>query len=294
MKQTLYLHIGFGKTGTSAIQGMLSSQADRLRSESALYPTTGIKGCGHHLLGKLGCSTLDHDTESLYKRLLSEISTSKCRTIILSSENFCFCHPGFIESLAQVFGNLDVKVIFYVRDQKPLIESVFLQWVKVGDDYRGGIDTFYQAMRGAFDFLQRIQPWVDVFGQQAIIARLYDSKIIGDDVCTDFIRLLDLDLGPDDYKANKVNPTLLAEFYPAIALIDKFGVTSNDRHLLVKELMQLSETFRPCAGASLLSESLKREIEVYFAQSNRAFAQRFLTSAEARLFAKSQSDLVQQ
>ncbi|MDM8546314.1 hypothetical protein QUF61_07450 [Candidatus Venteria ishoeyi] len=283
MKQKIFLHIGFGKTGTSAIQGMLVNNFFQLKNDGILYPKIGMLGAGHHLLAKLESTSFNEEIESLYKMLIEEIEKSYCENTILSSEYFCFCQPSYIQAMADTLRNFDVKIVFYIREQTKLIESAFLQWVKAGHNYQGNIKNFYQLHRNSFDFQARIQPWVEYFSESAIIARLFDKKIVGKDVCSDFNQLLSLKPNIGNYESPQVNPSLLAEFFNIVALLDKLNLDKDDRESLMQELLQLSQTFKPCASLSLIDQQLEKDIKMHFKASNQAFSQHFLSHNETQL-----------
>ena len=49
----VYLHIGFGKTGTTSIQDYLFFNRE-IRKSDFIYPEIGLRGSGHHNLATLG------------------------------------------------------------------------------------------------------------------------------------------------------------------------------------------------------------------------------------------------
>lgn len=280
MKKTIYLHIGFGKTGTTAIQYFFDKRRGQLLEQDFLYPQTGIQIGGHHLLAPLGVERISGHVKTLYLNLLQEIEKSTANKIFISSENFIFSTPSFIEDLKQELSPFDVKIIFYVRRQELLIESIFLQWQKVGDDYLGGIEKFFRTHKGSFDFYRKITPWAACFGEDSIIARLYERNLIGDDICCDIVNLLNLHPLSAE-KGGRENASLRPEFATLIGLIDAAGVQKEDRIKIVGELLSLSEKFGSMKKETLLSYELKQEIAAYYRESNQKFSEKYFSPERA-------------
>jgi hypothetical protein len=124
MKRKIFLHIGFGKTGTTSIQKTLLENRYALLNKGVLYPSTGIVDGAHRGLFPLNHNELD---VGIFSELISEIEKSESEKVVLSSENMSFLNESYVEKISGCFENFDVRVIFYVRNQVSLIESSFLQ-----------------------------------------------------------------------------------------------------------------------------------------------------------------------
>lgn len=186
----LFIHIGIGKTGTTAIQDFFFSHRVVLGKAGLTYPEAGLRGTGHHALAELGATQLSQTIESNFFLIAEQLQNNQECSILISSENFCFMNPSYIHQMAEIFKEQHVKILFYVRTQVRLVESTYLQFQKFGHDYKGNIGSFFLQNRTAWDFNIRIAPWVNSFGEQAIMPRLFDKRIIGKDVRADFLSLL--------------------------------------------------------------------------------------------------------
>ncbi len=130
-KKKVYIHIGHGKTGTSAIQKFLSNES--LRDDSKfLYPKTTFIGDGHHFLFKSSKENL--------KDLFREIKETSKKNIIISSECGLPNIRHFVENAGyridffrDVAKEFDTEVIYYVRNHFQMLESSFFQHIKVND-----------------------------------------------------------------------------------------------------------------------------------------------------------------
>lgn len=280
---TIYIHIGIGKTGTTAIQDAFFQGEHWLAEKKWIYPKIGLIGNGHHALAPLETRNFSSDTKAAYENI-RELQRSKPDwSILLSSESYSYIETDFVSSMAEVLHGVEVKIIFYVRQQAALIESVFLQWQKAGHDYGGCVKNFYEKHKDQFDFMRLIKPWADHFGAQSILARVYDRRVIGDDVLKDFLLLLGLICESDKIATCRANPSLLAEFSEIVAMYDSLSPNKEQREAFVKTLMDLSSRFRSLAHGSIVDESLRQEIEDYYSSTNRVFAETYLANDQARI-----------
>lgn len=285
MEAEVFIHIGIGKTGTTSIQEMLSRNRDRLLSEGILYPKAGTAvacGAGHHnfftLEGPL------HEAE--FVALAAELKELNPKKVLISSENLCYASPPVIRRMADVFGGR-AKIVIYVRRQTDLIESTFLQWQKTGREYQGDIRSFFflrrdtpegeemQVQKG-LDFMLRISPWADVFGADNIIARAYHSKVIGSDVCEDFMRLVGVRPSAWENIGEYLNTSILPEFSALISLIDGLSPPPAVRSSLISEILNASVKLKRCSTTKLIDPALRQEIVAYYAGSNLMFAKAYL------------------
>jgi len=282
IKKKIYIHIGFGKTGTSAIQSLFSNRRVALLEQGFLYPETGLQGDVHHALAPLGADTISKSTRTLYDQLLKEMADSKADKVIISTEHFTFVKPTYVEDIKSMLAGFEIKIVFYVRTQESLIQSAFLQWQKVGDDYQGGVELFFRKHKAGFDFMKRIAPWANCFGEESIIARLYERTLIGDDVCRDIALVLGIE-GLEFGVRKKENISLRPEFSALVNLMDNTGVSREDRTKIINELLRLSEYFDATKKGSLISSDLRKEISNFYRKSNLEFAAKYLEPEHAEL-----------
>lgn len=139
MRRSLYLHIGYPKTGTSAIQAAFYENRARLREQSLLYPRTAVPlpERGHHNLAHSLTSVasipghLYRPGLGAFEELREEIEAERCDRILVSSEAFNNVTRDaprvFREVVAQHFGDLDVHIVVFLRRADEYLESMFLQ-----------------------------------------------------------------------------------------------------------------------------------------------------------------------
>lgn len=280
----VYLHIGFGKTGTTSIQDYLFFNRE-IRKSDYFYPEIGLRGSGHHNLATLGKDEFSDVEKGLYsdlKKYLDNIN-EKIPTII-SSEFFCFSKTGYVKNIYQYLHDFDVRIVFYFRKQVPLIQSAYLQWQRMGWNYQESIEKFFRINSQSFDFLKIISPWVECFGKKRILTRLYDKSLFGEDVCADFLKLLGVDL--TNYQPLKLpsNESILPDFSSLITLIDKSGIACEVREEIAKKFVELSKRFRSVSKCSLIDATLSDKIQRYYSSSNDQFAKTFLSKDQSEKF----------
>ena len=282
MKKKIFIHIGFGKTGTSSIQTYLFLNR-RNKNADYLYPEIGLKGNGHHDLAVLKAERFSGEQKQLYSELVTHLTNDNTGAkIILSSEYFCFTKPGYIYDVYQYLQSFDVRIIFYVRNQVDLIQSAYLQSQKVGWDYQGSIENYFEKTKKGFDFMDRVRPWAEYFGIKNIIARLYDKRVIGIDICKDFLKLTGTKLVHSSPLDVRTNESLLPEFSEIISLIDKGEVSSEEREKHINYFLELSSQFRGLSWASLIQHDLKEKIRESYVASNTEFAKHFLSDEQGK------------
>jgi hypothetical protein len=134
----LILHVGFHKSGTSALQESFAAQRGELQQAGVLYPSIGRKA--HHRIAwaltqkawgwkKRGGKVTSFKHFTKMARL---INRSKSLKIVLSSEFFSELTPEKIQVIASTIKNREVKVLFTLRPLAKLLGSSYQQYLKYG------------------------------------------------------------------------------------------------------------------------------------------------------------------
>jgi hypothetical protein len=136
MKPKIVLHIGAHKTGSTALQSALQANSDLLdENDIAAIPRP------------LAAEMFVHEVLLEARDVITDISAE---TIIVTHEVMLGWPFGPIgqlmptqphlypetkvrlDALAQVFDGMDVRVIYYIRDQASFLESFYIQCVQAG------------------------------------------------------------------------------------------------------------------------------------------------------------------
>ncbi len=272
MERIIFLHIGFGKTGTTSIQHHLNTQRHVLSKYGILYPLAGQQNSGHHLLAKLGSNEIQDAVLEEYNKLLLEISSSDCQKIVLSSENYCFMSGQYVAHLREIFSEFEVKVIFYARPQVELIESTYLEWVKTGKKYTRTVDEFFRLHSHGFNFIERLEPWRNSFGAKNIMLRHYSSRIKNCDSRTDILEAIqapeNLVLEISTEGARNLNLSISPDVTELVYKIDQLQPEKKQRVEIINEILALTAKLDVSKRGSLMSEALAKEITEFYKSSN--------------------------
>ena len=193
----LYLHIGRGKTGTTAIQVFLSRNRAALQSRGVDYvhARDADRGGGHQRFAKSLVTDppdfmkLPRKPEAARAAIAAEVAGSQAPSVLLSSENLTLVDPTLLATFAEECGIEDVRVIFFGRSQDEVAESQYNQLVKLWRVQMPFAEYLATEM-GEVDYSALLEPWADTFGPERIIARVYDAG--SESVIDDFLSCLPL------------------------------------------------------------------------------------------------------
>ena len=132
MKKTkLFLHIGHGKTGTSAIQSALAIASEDLAKRGINYPIQqSLRDRASRL--EITSGNWEPTSEVSLTNQLLEIATSnyKDSKIILSSESLFWLVPELIQNKSTWETHIDLHIILAVREIEEMLSSEYQQRVK--------------------------------------------------------------------------------------------------------------------------------------------------------------------
>lgn len=212
MNKTLYLHIGHYKTGTTALQVFMEDNPKFLARNGLAYAKTRQHLSKHSILAfslykSAGVKSLMHgynhpDTpEQIWAELFDEVRRSSARAVIASSEELIRLgnFPKAVQLLKQIAakaGDIDIRVIAYLRPVDSHLRSWYNQLVKMGIKTPGFDDAVSRFIEPVhYDYGLALKPWVDIFGAEAVTLRPYRPSSRGDDsLYQDFLSLFGLTL----------------------------------------------------------------------------------------------------
>ena len=262
------VHIGMGKTGTTAIQKTLAASRAHLARHGVLYPKAAapLSPSNHQILvwDVLASMQLPRDLVSAFatgaeieaahrrfiERTRAQIRKTSPRCLALSAESlFRPAEPERIERLGAAFGPLDdgIEIAAYVRRPSDRFASSLQQALKYSHRIR-------RPMAAATR--KTLEAYAAAFGTDRVRVRLFAREaLVGGDVVTDFVASFLAGFGIDpaalDVPAQK-NETLSAE---SVAISRAFRLRfyadrddriTRDSRDLVAELLRIdAETGAP-------------------------------------------------
>ena len=285
----IFLHIGFPKTGTSAIQRFLSINKKTLESNSVLYPCSGLtEYAGHVGIAKAARMKALKPFEILRR----EIDSSPCQKVVISSEYFFMLEPKKIEFLCDQLSRYKVTIIVYLRRQDARIESGYLQVLRDIDfRFTGNINDYIEFLKAhprRTDYFKFLEPWAEMFGLEATRVRVYEENRGGQRLVKSFLEAIECQNSPNllysGRKENVAYKPILNSFLkrlnilPLPKVVYKVILLCFDfltRHLLGEGTVE---------EHNLLSDDKRNEILKQYADSNIKVAKHFLQRPNGQMF----------
>jgi len=286
----LYIHVGLHKTGTTGIQALLTANTKQLAQRGVLYPDTGriantleytaVPAYAHH---NIPLVTMGGD-DSLLHKLIKEIKDSDSHTAVISSEVFMQKFKSDLSNISRLAilrDHFEVKIVFYLRRQDSLYESVTNQQVKDGH-VAPPLNTV--KLRPFYDYLMWLDIWEKEFGEGNIIPRVYEKeRLEGGSLYADFAcRVLGFkDIDNFILPAGGLNSRLSGDtlkFKQALNLLDLPRQLKQSSIGLLLQLSQHqnSSNVKAFQNHSLLNDGERRSIVERYREMNRDISRKYL------------------
>ncbi|WP_299941495.1 hypothetical protein [uncultured Microbulbifer sp.] len=214
--RTLYLHIGFHKTGSSSLQLALKCYAQQLKAIGFEFLSLGKKG------NSSGAVEVFKHGERVYfqlnQRLDMLLASSTGERAIVSAEHLCFLHlRRDIEQVHTVCSNYfdDIRVVIYLRRQDLQAVSFKKQSArgcalnmssssKLLGHSEGAFPRIDENIKIYYDYFAKLQLWERVFGKASLMIREFSSEALrGGDIVSDFSTFLRGDLAIPPCRVNE-------------------------------------------------------------------------------------------
>ncbi|MBB3142626.1 hypothetical protein [Halomonas organivorans] len=215
MSFTLYVHVGSGKAGSSAIQKTLAKHSKELESQGVKYlglmlerfenpSASWQKPYGWPIYRKNPSKNLAELIDCLRVNISSMISNG-WRAAIWSNESL-FGQFDLLEEVRKLGVELsfDVKVVCYFRNHVSWALSAYKQWGIKHKTYSGRIQSFNEWHRSrGINFSSVAKRWRSLFGESFIVKN-YDSE---NDLALGFLELCGVDVSSVGYSRSLENKT---------------------------------------------------------------------------------------
>jgi len=292
--RTVILHVGYHKTGTTAIQALLTANSMLLREHGVLFPEAcavpntpeycSSLAMAHH---RLPLAILEEDQAAL-DALACELATSSCDAAVISSEVFMERFKNeerCLKSLADLLSEYHVRIIVYLRPQFALYESVFNQQVK---DSMVPPPLNPSRLTPYYNYLHWLRLWARYFGHENITVRPYElAQLRHNSLLRDFMYYAAPSIPFESLEEPPpgTNPRMHRDALMFKQVIGSLDVPSRiksctDGALLAYSAQRRSEG----AEGSLLSASERYDIWRRYVGENAEIAREFLGRSDGRLF----------
>ena len=169
MKKTkLFLHIGHGKTGTSAIQSALAIASEDLAKRGINYPIQqALRDRASRL--EITSGNWEPTSEVSLTNQLLEIAKSNYKNskIILSSESLFWLVPELIQNKSTWETHIDLHIILAVREIEEMLSSEYQQRVKRHGDAMP-LEQFLRARHFVSSHHAKAAEVIELIGQSSI------------------------------------------------------------------------------------------------------------------------------
>ena len=184
MKQKIVIHIGHGKTGSSAIQAALARNADLLRAHGTLYPDHESFTAAR--LGQVSSGNVEPD-HWLDQVMAAVRANPGFARYLFSNETIFYRMDALLQAHDALAADFDVEIILFVREPLEKLGSSYQQSVK-RRGFAGTIREFAEHDTDtilAAALLERLE-------QGRIPFRLFNYSVTGRSTVQCFFEHLDL------------------------------------------------------------------------------------------------------
>lgn len=292
--KTIYIHIGAPKTGTSAIQHFLKDNRNKLLEKGFLYCNTGMtENSGQ---AKLAWNLKDINfgnkvKKDIWDNLDREIMDHN-GDIILSSEYFWILSGKEIYKLKEIFNDLQVKVVVYLRRQDEWVIANVLQQIKIFEKEWPSIEEHIYANLNNAYYYPIINNWSKIFNQSNLIVRPYEKQqFYKGNIFADFLfHCFNMEL-TEEFKLPKknINPRLSRDAVEYKRFVNNLPINNKFKNGILKPLLSYSQdidpkTHEPFQDHMLLSPNERIQIINRFEEDNKKVALEFLKQSIDNLF----------
>ena len=321
MNNILLVHIGMPKTGTTALQNFLLINNDKLERYGWCYPVLsgGLMGeSGRLELSDIeksgnGCwiyrSCVLNDIKSEWdKGMEFVLKYLENKNVIISAEDiYDYGMEKFITAVKEKYKN--VKVIVNLRRQDRAIESRYSQWIKTQDEcstFKEFVDSNV-VPENWLNYLLKLDLLSQMLGRENLIVRIYEKQqLIKHDIVADFLSVLGIPLGQDDWKrGGRENLSLKGNYLEISRLINsaqkidgilesKDGTWSWSDWEVKNSFQDICEklscSFGGDGGGAFFSQDGREKFLEKFALDNERIAREYLHREDGILFYDEQMD----
>jgi len=270
--KTLYLHIGYPKTGSTAIQdAMLKHELFLGEQGVSCFNPLELKELVQYCSGKGGLGA-----EDVVRNLCHRINGCKNDRVVVSYEGLVG-KPELIEEFANYLGNLEI--IIYVRRQDKYIESAYKQGMKAGK--RLELEKITENASNRFDWYKRLKLISECSGNNKLHVKCYEQVCCKGDIFRDFLKTIGLVYLPGNVRTDVSNPGYDNGALELARVCNKSF--SDEQKLLLSYSLQFRHKPMPESdkSKSLLSYEQRREILSLFFDSNKKMFNEFNIGTEA-------------
>lgn len=284
----IFLHIGTDKTGSTAVQGFLKRNEQRMRRAGVRFVETG-RELNHH--GPLTDAVLRGDTAML-RKLRDEIEGAGAWSNVISFEGLYHLKQPRIEHLFAALAGWEIVVVLYIRRRSDIRASGLAQNMK-----RDGPVCADGALYGAkvqmdgpaYDYRAIIERWQRALdghdGKGILRVRAYERDAFpGGNIVGDFLQAIEYPGGgeliePQNAREGKrnINPSLAPAAQYLMSVVRSLGVPPGR----AERVLRILEDFPDLdPKATVLSDEAMDELDAKYAEDDHWIGETYLGRAD--------------
>ncbi len=285
----LYLHIGMGKTGTSAIQYFLYENRERLLKQNIHYPITEgyFIDKDNDVTSGNADVIINHILNEEYDEIFEYIELLlKDNNVLISSELLVYYFGKNIDLFYDIVEKFNATVILYIRKQDEFFNSLVNQWTKL--KFLTNTDCLKDVHENYF-YVMKIINNID---NEKLIVRPYDKTQFKDgNLIMDFLDCLGLVLD-NSYILNKrqINTSLSPIAYKLKQEYNRHNENVLNKDF-IKVLIEYSRQEKlEYKNVFVISKQEREDLLEVYNVFNDGVAIKFLQRVEGKLFNKTSND----
>ncbi len=266
----VFIHIGYHKTGTTAIQQVLSRNRQMLFENKIVYPEGMSSWPGHPELAWVFASEpwpwqdqeYDADTVRAYYRSLMQNAIATRQTLILSSEEINRMEFDLVafNAFCQFIAPFNPTIIGYHRDPLAFLLSRYRHEIQNGSEIRTlreFLCSFDNLQTAAFFY--RAMKWRQSFPSNSVFRSYEATREVYGSVVPDFLEAIGCTLPMSDlseeYTERKIHPALLE----ARRLVNRGALSEDEHGRLAEQIFDLGSQL-PGSDDTALDVELSADI----------------------------------
>jgi hypothetical protein len=161
--QTLYLHIGRNKAGSTTLQDFFAAHADWLAAHGVNYALFG-HFCGTYP-GLPGYAS--------HRDMIAALRLQQAPSMLISNEWIAAMPAAFIAPMIQDLAGLDVRVLLYVRPYRTWVQSCYGNALRDGTN-GSDFDTYLERLAPSVSVWPALRQWGEGIGWDRVRVRSID------------------------------------------------------------------------------------------------------------------------
>ena len=298
-KKKLLIHIGMGKTGTTALQHFFGDNRQLLQENGIEYPSYNTVANAHHTYSPHVPTFLPSSWKfQKVKEWAPVVNGSPLSKVLISSELISNTISEKIDSFCNdLQQHFRPKIVIYVRRQDNMIMSAYNQQIKAGTQ-RVDIHTMLTRQFEKFNLCRRIGPWAEALGKDNVIVIPYErGQFVEGDIRRDFLARVFEIKSFDGYVFRKKNenPRLSASAMEFKRMINNLIPDVSESNKFNDPLFEYSrthssETDAVFSESNILPGDIRLQILRRCDEINAEIARTYLGRSDGKLFYDKEPD----